>query len=101
MFISVKALEVHLTPDQEAFVRQAIEAGRLHAPEDAAREAFSLWEERERRRAEILAAVDASEASLVRGEGRIITQESMRQLADDVNRRGRARLAAEQQQNAR
>lgn len=93
-------MEVYLTPDQEAFVRQAIEAGRLRGPEDAAREAFSLWEERERRRAEILAAVDASEASLARGEGRIITQESMRQLAEDVNRRGRARLAAEQQQNA-
>lgn len=89
-------MEVCLTPDQEAFVRRAIEAGRLRGAEDAVREALALWEERERRRAEILAAVDAAEASLARGEGRIITQESMRELAEEVNRRGRARLAAEQ-----
>lgn len=81
--------------------KQAIEAGRLHGPEEAAKEAFSLWEERERRRAEILASVDIAEASLARGEGRVITEESMRQLAKDVSARGRARLAAERQQPPR
>jgi putative addiction module CopG family antidote len=90
-------MEVQLTPDQEAFIRQAIEAGRLQRKEDAVREAMSLWEERERRRFEILAAVDQAEASLARGEGRSITQESMRELAEEVKRRGRARLAADQQ----
>jgi len=54
-----------------------------------------LWEERERTRAEILAAVDAAEASLARGDGRAITKESMRELADEVKQRGRARLANE------
>ncbi|HYW39660.1 MAG TPA: hypothetical protein VE957_16235 [Terriglobales bacterium] len=39
-------------PDQKAFVRQAIESGRLHREEDAGQEALSLWEERERTRAE-------------------------------------------------
>jgi Arc/MetJ-type ribon-helix-helix transcriptional regulator len=92
---TLKVMEVQLTPDQEAFVRQAIESGRLRREEDAVREAFSLWEERERTRAEILAAVDEAEASLARGEGRIITQESMRELAEQVKRRGRARPAAE------
>jgi putative addiction module CopG family antidote len=90
-------MEVHLTPDQKAFVRQAIESGRLVREEDAVKEALSLWEERERRRLEILAAVDEAEASLARGEGHAITQESMRELAEGVKRRGRARLAAEQQ----
>ncbi|HWY21283.1 MAG TPA: hypothetical protein VNX26_08690 [Candidatus Acidoferrum sp.] len=88
-------MEVNLTPDQEAFVREAIESGRLHRPEDAVEEALSLWEERERNRAEILAAVDAAEASLDRGEGIVITEQSARELADDVKRRGRARLEAE------
>jgi Arc/MetJ-type ribon-helix-helix transcriptional regulator len=88
-------MEVRLTPDQEAFVRQAIESGRLHRPEDAIEEALSLWEERERSRAEILAAVDAAEASLDRGEGIVITEQSARELADDVKRRGRVRLEAE------
>ncbi len=88
---------VQLTPDQQALVREAVESGRLHRPEDAVQQALLLWEERERRRAEILASVDAAEASLARGEGRLITEESMRQLAHDVSQRGRARLAAEQQ----
>jgi Arc/MetJ-type ribon-helix-helix transcriptional regulator len=89
-------MEVQLTSDQKQFIRQAIESGRLRREEDAVKEALSLWEERERTRAEILAAVDEAEASLARGEGRIITQESMRELADQVKQRGRARLAAEQ-----
>jgi Arc/MetJ-type ribon-helix-helix transcriptional regulator len=88
-------MEVQFTPDQKAFIRQAIESGRLRHEEDAVKEALSLWEERERTRAEILAAVDEAEASLARGEGRPITEESMRQLAEDVKQRGRARLAAE------
>ena len=41
-------MEVHLTHDQEAFIRQAIQTGRLLREEDAVREAMSLWEERER-----------------------------------------------------
>ena len=89
-------MEVHLTPDQKAFVRQAIESGRLRRAEDAIQEALSLWEERERARAEILTAVDAAEASFARGEGRTVTEESMRQLADEVKRRGRRRLTSEQ-----
>jgi putative addiction module CopG family antidote len=86
-------MEVRLTPDQEAFVREAIESGRLHRPEDAVEEALRLWEERERTRAEILAAVDLAEASLARGEGRVIvTKQDARKLAREVNQRGRARL---------
>jgi Arc/MetJ-type ribon-helix-helix transcriptional regulator len=90
-------MEVNLTPDQRAFVRQAIESGRLLREEDAVKEALSLWEERERTRAEILVAVDEAETSIARGEGNTITQESMRDLARDVKRRGRARLDTEQQ----
>ena len=89
-------MEVQLTPDQKAFVRQAIESGRLNREEEAVKEALALWEDRERSRAEILAAVDGAEASLTRGEGRVITQQSMRDLAAEVKQRGRARLAAEQ-----
>jgi Arc/MetJ-type ribon-helix-helix transcriptional regulator len=88
-------MKVEFTPDQKAFISQAIEAGRLQCEEDAVQEALSLWEERERTRAEILSAVDAAEASLARGEGRAITGESIRELASDVKQRGRARLAIE------
>ena len=66
-------MEVHLTEDQRAFVREAIQAGRFVTEEDALQEALLLWETRERRRAEILAAVDQAESSVARGEGRRIT----------------------------
>jgi putative addiction module CopG family antidote len=88
-------MEVHLTPDQEAFIRQGIAAGRFHSESDAVAEALSLWEERERRRGEILAAIDEAEASLDRGEGIVITEQSMHELVEDVKRRGRARLQSE------
>ena len=87
-------MELQFTPDQEAFIRQAIESGRLRGKEDAVQQAMSLWEERERRRLEILAAVDRAEASLDRGEGRIVTtREQVTDLATDVKRRGMATLA--------
>jgi len=90
-------MEVQLTPDQRAFVRQAIESGRLRREEDAVEQALSLWEARERRRLEILVAVDEAEASLAQGQGRRITSsEETKQLAEDVERRGIARLNAEQ-----
>lgn len=88
-------MDIHLTPDQEAFVREAIAAGRLQSAEDAVREALSLWEERERVRAEILAAVDQAEASLARGEGRNVTPESVQRMAEEIKQRGRARLASD------
>jgi Arc/MetJ-type ribon-helix-helix transcriptional regulator len=88
-------MEVHLTADQKAFAHQAIKTGRLSREEEAVQEALTLWEERERARAEVLAAIDAAEASLGRGEGRIVTERSMRDLAAEVKQRGRARLTSE------
>jgi len=83
-------MEVELTSDQRAFARQAVEAGRLYSEEDAVREALALWEERERRRVEFRATIDEARASLARGEGREITQESMRELSAEVRERGQA-----------
>jgi Arc/MetJ-type ribon-helix-helix transcriptional regulator len=77
------------------FVRQAIESGRFQRAEDAVQAAMTLWVDRERRRTEILAAIDIAAASIRRGEGIEITQQSMRALADDVKRHGRAQFADE------
>lgn len=88
-------MEISLTADQQAFVRQAIESGRIQREEDAVREALALWEERERKRIEFLASLDDARASLARGEGRDITPESIRELVNEIRERGRARLAAE------
>jgi len=88
-------MNVELTPDQRAFVQRAIESGRFRREEEAVQEAMALWEERERRRLEILAMVDKAEASLARGEGREITKESMKALAEEIKQRGRRRLVSE------
>ena len=47
-----------------------------------------MWERRERARAEILVNLAAAEAALARGEGRAITEESMRELAAEVKQCG-------------
>jgi len=57
-------VEVELTLDQQAFVRQVIASGRLTHESEIVQDAFSLWEERERRRIEILATLDAAESDL-------------------------------------
>lgn len=88
-------MQVELTADQRAFVQRAIDRGRFSREEEAVQEALALWEERERRRLEILTALDEAEASLARGEGIPITEESMKALAEDVKQRGRRRLAVE------
>lgn len=87
-------MDVELTADQREFVQRAIESGRIQTEEDAVRQALALWEERERRRLEILAMVDEAEASLARGEGREITDESMKALAEEIKHRLRQRIAA-------
>jgi putative addiction module CopG family antidote len=84
-------MQIDLTTEEDEFIRRAIETGRHRRPEDAVREALELWIERERRREELLAAIDEGEASLAGGEGIVITQESMRELAEDVHQRGMAR----------
>lgn len=88
-------MEVQLTSDQLAFARRAVEAGRLRSEESAVEEALALWEERERRRLELQATIDESRAAFARGDGRVITQQSVRDLCAEVKERGRARLLAE------
>jgi len=89
-------MELHLSEEQQAFIREGIESGRLRTAEDAFEQAMLLWEERERRRLEILASVQTAESSLARGMGRTITsRKQIAELAEDVKRRGAERLAAE------
>jgi Arc/MetJ-type ribon-helix-helix transcriptional regulator len=88
-------MQIVLNPEQLEFVRRAVESGRYQRAEDVAEAAIELWIERERRRAEILAAVETAKAAIDRGEGTEITRESMRSLAEDVKRHGRMRLEAE------
>ena len=86
-------MEIDLTPEQKSFVHLGIEQGRFQRPEDAVRDALSLWEERERARVELLAEIDAGLVSLDGGQG--VTFNSDEEIGDwmeGVKQRGRARL---------
>jgi putative addiction module CopG family antidote len=88
-------MNVELTADQRAFVQKAIESGRFSREEEAVQEALALWEERERRRLEIIAMIDEADASLARDEGREFTKESTPTLVEEAKRRLRRRIALE------
>jgi putative addiction module CopG family antidote len=87
---TLEAIEVQPTPAQQAFIKYAIESGRLHREEDAVREALSLWEERERAREELGAALDEAEADLEAGHYTDYTNETLPQLAGELKREARA-----------
>jgi Arc/MetJ-type ribon-helix-helix transcriptional regulator len=91
---TIEPMEVRIvaTPEQEAFIREGIASGRFARAEDAAREALHLWEERQRRRTELLIELDAAEASFARGESRRVGPESITEFIAGVKRRGRTRL---------
>jgi len=79
-------MEINLPSDQQAhIIALAARSGR--SIDDVVQEALARWAEHETDLAEFRETLDAAEASLSRGEGLEITQESMRLLADDVNRR--------------
>ena len=84
-------MEVWLTPDQEAFIRQAIASGRYQTPEEAVRDAMARWEESERARIELLTALDDAEGDLATAQYTDWTEETLPQLSAELKREGRAR----------
>ncbi len=77
-------MQVELTPEQESFVQQAVETGRIQGPEDAVREALSLWADRERARVELRLAFGQAEADLREGRYEEYTNETLADLAKSL-----------------
>ncbi len=94
-------MNIEMTADQRAFVQKAIESGRLSSEAEAVQEALALWEERERRRLEILALLDEADASFARGEGIPITEHSVKALVEEAKQRLRLRIEAERSATSR
>jgi putative addiction module CopG family antidote len=82
-------MELQLTPDQEAFIRKAIARGRYPSVEDAVRDALARWEESERTRLELLAALDEAEADLEAGRYTDHTGKTLPRLAEELKREAR------------
>ena len=84
-------MEIILTPGQNAFVKHAIESGRLRRPEEAVEEALVLWGENERKRVEILKAINESESDIAAGRYSEYANATLPQLAEELKREARAR----------
>jgi Arc/MetJ-type ribon-helix-helix transcriptional regulator len=87
-----KPMEIQLTPAQEAFLRQAIESGRISHAEEAVRQALLLWETCERGRLDILAALDEAESDLQTGNFSDYGDEFLLQLGEELKLEARASL---------
>ena len=83
-------MQVELTPDQEAFIRNAIADGRYRTPEDVVRDAMARWEESERRRLELLSTFDEAEADLISGKYTDYTEATLSDLAEELKREARS-----------
>ena len=82
-------MEVELTSDQEAFIRKAVASGRYATVEAAVRDAMARWEEGERARLELLAALDEAEADLEAGQYADYTDATLPRLAEELKREAR------------
>ena len=92
------SMNVDLTADQKAFIHEAIESGRFQSAEDAVREVLSLWEEGERRRAEILATVDAAFDLVSELPHRLLRNSApLTSARMQLQQRGRLRLMTDQE----
>jgi Arc/MetJ-type ribon-helix-helix transcriptional regulator len=58
----VNRVQLQLTKEQQEFIRRAIQSGRVQSAEAAVKEALALRVERERRREEILVAIDEAKS---------------------------------------
>ncbi len=90
-------MNVSLTPRLEKFSKDKIKNGRYHSASEVVRDALRLLEVREWRRDELQRAVEVGLEQLDRGEGRPFDK----QLVDEVESRGRKRLAQYRKRNGR
>lgn len=82
-------MEVHLTPQQEAFIEQGVREGRFGSAEDALRQALNLLEQQEAMLQELRDAVDEADQNFVSGRYTEYTDETLPQLLDELKREAR------------
>jgi putative addiction module CopG family antidote len=90
-------MQIELTPEQEFFVKDAIATGRFKDASEAVHCALSHWVESERKRLQLIAAIEEGERSLEEDGGSVLeTEQDIRNFFNDVEARGRTRLATTQ-----
>ena len=88
-------MEVHLSPEQQAFIEQNVRAGRFASNDEALREAVDLLQERESEIDSLRAAVDESDDDLTHGRYSEYSDQTLPQLLEELKREGRACRDAE------
>ena len=84
------SMEVQLTPDQEEFIRKGMDEGRYKSADEAVQEAMAIWEDAQRSRLELLAALAEGDADIEAGRYREYDANSSPSLAEELKREGRA-----------
>ena len=82
-------MEVHLTPQQVAFIERNVRSGRFASNDDAVRAAVELLTQHESRMEELRAAVDESDDDIANGRYTEYTDETLPQLVEQLKREGR------------
>ena len=82
-------MEIPISPEKEAFIKQAVASGRYRTAEDAVGDALERWEREERNRIELLASLDEGEADLEAGQYTDHTNATLSKLAADLKREAR------------
>ena len=87
-------MEVHLTPDHEAFIARTVREGRFASPDDALRQAVELLACHEAELKNTRAFAQAGLDDLDSGCSEDFTDENLHGLFDGVKNRGRGRILA-------
>lgn len=87
-------MEVHLTPQQEAFLEQNVRAGRFHSKQEAIAWAVDRLQDHERAMEELRAAVDQGDEDFAQHRYAEYTHETLPQLAEELKREARALRSA-------
>lgn len=88
-------MEVHLKPEQEAFIDRNLRNGRFASRDEALQHAVRLLEEQERFLDELKIAVDEADDDIAQGHYSEYTDQTLPRLVEELKSEGRARKAAE------
>jgi len=86
-------MDIELTEEQAAFAREIYAHGRAQSLAEATDLVRSKWAEYQIKRAELVATIEAADASLDRGEGtRIHSEQELHEFFQSIHNRGTGRL---------
>ena len=85
-------MEVHLTPDHEAFIQSNVRNGRFSSADNAMREAVDLLASHERETTATRAFLQPGLDDLEAGNFEEFTDENLHMLFDGIRNRSRERL---------